>query len=358
MIVAGCSTNAAERREQATRVFQEDLRNSWVAEDEVLGYRDIRVADASELAGLSGAELGRFLELHQDGVRLIPVFSFHHNDQRIEIIQGYRGRGQYAGNTDVYQAIESPFRQHRDYQRIYRQNHAFVFIDGTLAWALDQDQLSDFDRLAIDAWPLGAPPYSDGFDSLMARLERLRLNGPARFARFVNPPGNDDQQPRLALTTTLTRPAPTSSRTVFTWPQGWLDQAISGYTLEPDEINRLSTYPGELRTIRVGDRLPAWPSYYEQLPERYELVQRFPAGPGYALVGIKVTPSFECTPYGNDCGLIADRRYWIGVREGVVEWIDLDLPPIRDNHLHAWSVRDRVCAYLQASEQGTQGYCR
>jgi hypothetical protein len=356
--LAGCTTHAEERRLQAIATFEDNLRAHWIVEDEVLGYRDIYVEDTAALEGLSGAELGRFLELYRDGVRLIPVFSFRHEGRVVDILQGYRGRGQYVDNSDLYQTIETPFRDHREYQRIYREHHAFVFIDDRLAFVLDQSQIPDVDRIAIEAWTEGAAPYLNGFAELMTRLQALQLDGSVRFARLVSPPDTAFTQRRSSSVNPVIQSAPETSRVAFSWPQGWLARPMGGHMLELEAINRLSTYTGDLRTLRAGDPLPEWPHYYERLPGRHELVQRFPVSEGYELIGIKVTPSHECSPYGGGCGYIGERRYWIGAREGVVAWIDTDLPPIRDNRLREWNVRDRVCAFLQASQQPRQRYCR
>jgi hypothetical protein len=348
--------------------------------DEAFGFlatprmREISVADAAELDGLTGPDLADFLELDRDGMSLIPVFAFLHEGRKVEIVQGFRGIGSFEPGTTGFEGFRpfQPIHAAPGQGRVYRHHHGFVFIDDRLAFVLDGERAPNADRIALEAWTQGAAPFADGFGALMAALEAARLDGPILFARYVRTPGRpgepievaDAEHPEVSHDL----PLPFLPRTIR-WAMREAcqpDEQSSGrpvcrlrqQPLPIEELTNSAVFRGDFSAIRVGAPLPDWPAHYERLPERYEIVQRFEVSPGYELVGVKITEGWTCSPYGGGCGYDGERRFWLGARGGVVVWMDLDLSRLSWRQNGAQPVTDRACAWLRESDHRAPRYCR
>ncbi|WP_412545426.1 hypothetical protein [Maricaulis sp. MIT060901] len=355
LTLSACSTSAEElaRLERLTEL-QERMAIADAEEDERLGYRDIVVASPSQLYGYSGQELGEFLELRHDGTSLQPVFSFYHQGQTVEIALVFRGRGTYLPD---YVPLQTPFRRHHDFLRIYRPTYAFVLIDGTLAWIANEEISESIDALAQATWASAAPENTAPFDHLMAILERERIEGPVRLARLVYPSHEQASERRTRSHIVTHRSAPEGTSVYSNLPTNFLPSLRNDRHWSEAALSSWTSYSFIEETLTVGGPLPSWPAYYETSPVRNELVHRFDLGADYEIVGLKLSGGDRCSPYGGGCRYERERHLWIGVRAGVVEWFDLDLFGTGTSGQRTWQATEDVCRIVERHSDVEPRFC-
>lgn len=363
--LSACASQSGDlQRQAALEAFSLSQAQHDLADDERIGYRDIAVPDVTAMTGMTTADLAEFLELHLDHIDLLPVTAFVSSDQHIVVYQGFRGRGTYRQTSPELLPFEPVYRHSGVFERVYRNHLGFVFINGRLAFILDGDRVPNADTAVLDAWPADQPPYAGGFAEIRAQLESDRLTGAARFARFVggSTAPMDGEAETVSITVAVSAPTIDLSPVELDGPAP-LPANFPGMTYHrnrpwhADEINAVTTYPGDLAAFRLGQPLPEWPEYYEDLPPRSELVQRFIMDDGYELIGVTILPAYECSPYGGGCTYQREQRYWVGVREGHVDWLDADLNRLsgrnRENRLTA-----RICRLLRDQANARPRLCR